>query len=116
MELFHKMKAQRNSHPCAKSILEAAIDFYRLCRWSLTDLNSPGLACELKKGVGSRNSSEGRTDRGRSREECATCEQLPPFRALKLAQNPQKYPAPIQCLLLAMWYSLSREPDLRRVS
>ena len=42
MEVFHEVKAQRNSHPCAKSILEAAIDFYRLCRWSLTDLNSPG--------------------------------------------------------------------------
>ena len=93
MNLFHS-QAQKNSHPCAKSILASAVDFYCLCRWSLTDLNSSGLACELKKGVGSRNSSEGREDgRGRSREECATCEQLPPFRALKLAQNPQKSPA-----------------------
>ena len=106
---FHS-QAQKNSHPCAKSILASAVDFYCLCRWSLTDLNSSGLACELKKGVGSRNSSEGREDgRGRSREECATCEQLPSLSRLKISSEPTEISgdgddAPIQCLPLAIWY------------
>ena len=65
-----------NSHPCAIYVLGAAIDFYRLCRWSLTDLNRSGLACELKKGVGSKNSSEG-SEEGRVRSERRASNSLP---------------------------------------